>query len=61
MFSTFTTTILSIVSWRALIIWLTMSHTIGTSVPLHTLASEAQPPSYIDNNNIYNIKQTMPK
>ena len=37
-----------------------MPHTIGTSVPLHTLVSEVQPPSYIDNNNIYNIKQTMP-
>ena len=37
-----------------------MSHTIGISVPSLTLASEVQPPSYIDNNNIYNIKQIMP-
>ena len=45
--------------WRVLIIWLTVSHTIGDSVPLHTLTSDVQPPSYIDN-NIYDIKQTFP-
>ena len=37
-----------------------MSYTIGNSIHLHTLTSEVQPPSYIDNNNIYNIKKTIP-
>ena len=37
-----------------------MSYTTGNSIPLHPLTSEVQPPSFVDNNNIYNIKQTIP-
>ena len=40
--------------------WLSVSHTIGDSVSSHIPTSEVQPPSYIDNNNIYEVKHTTP-
>ena len=43
-----------------LAIWFSVSCAIGNSVPSHKLTYEVQPPSYIDNNNVYGIKQTTP-
>ena len=43
-----------------LTIWLSVSHTIGDSVSSHISTFEVQPPSYIDNNNIYEVKHTTP-
>ena len=43
-----------------LTIWFSVSYNIGTSVSTHNKASEMQPSSYIDNNNIYGNKQTTP-
>ena len=43
-----------------LTIWLNVSYTIGNNVFSHQMASEMQPASYINYNNIYGVQQTTP-